>query len=448
MTYEHKYKNYYSYLDLIQLYIIILIYYLTSQKIRMKNIYNSIIVFLLSLSTLVSQVDQISLGENYSQQAYYNLETGEVTTIKNTSWDIAFSNLGQQDAGIFINESASLVGGVLKLYSTDVTDWSTPITDTSIFTDSNILYNNEESWESGAFNKVAHSTDPFDYGWGAYNPQTHIVEGTTIYVIEKRDGTFIKFQMESLLGGTYNFRIANLDGSNEILESVSKNENLNQSIILYSIAQNTTIEIPEYDLIFQRYTTPLDAGSGDTIEYTVTGILLAAGVEAAVAYNVNPYDVELDDYLNDFSSNINTIGHDWKYYDFSSGWIMDQQRVQFVKTKNNNYYKLVFYDFEGSSTGVITFEKTNLGIISSTNNNSEEVPNLNVYPNPTTEIVNISGITQKTKVELFSVNGERIFKKEIEKNNTFNISHLPQGQYIFHINTEGINVNKTIIVQK
>ena len=59
-------------------------------------------VHLLSAQTF----QQISTGAGYLRQSYVNLASGTEKQVLNTAWDIAFTVYGQQDGGIFINESA------------------------------------------------------------------------------------------------------------------------------------------------------------------------------------------------------------------------------------------------------------------------------------------------------------------------------------------------------
>jgi hypothetical protein len=97
----------------------------------------------LSLFTLkvTAQIDEVSIGASYGKQAFYALSTGEVFQLNNEDWDISFSNMGNQDAGIFINESAKSSGVPLKLFLSKTTTWDEKIASTTEFVDSVQLYN-------------------------------------------------------------------------------------------------------------------------------------------------------------------------------------------------------------------------------------------------------------------------------------------------------------------
>ena len=143
------------------------------------------------MSIINAQIDQISVGPNYSEQAYYSLSTGAIETVSNESWDIAFSAEGQQDAGVILNESVTFMSTPMQVFLADTDDWAETINSTNLFVDSVSLHNPDINWTEGAFNTVKDPSSPFDFGWGAYNPQTNIVEGTKIFVIKKRDASFV-----------------------------------------------------------------------------------------------------------------------------------------------------------------------------------------------------------------------------------------------------------------
>lgn len=54
---------------------------------------------------------------------------------------------------------------------------------------------------------------------------------------------------------------------------------------------------------------------------------------------------------------------------------------------------------------------------------------INIYPNPTGNTLNISGITGKTTLFLYDIVGKLLMKKEVENNATISISQLEDGIY-------------------
>ena len=58
--------------------------------------------------------------------------------------------------------------------------------------------------------------------------------------------------------------------------------------------------------------------------------------------------------------------------------------------------------------------------------------NINIYPNPTNDILNISGISQPFEVKIYSISGNLIIDRFLNQNQ-INISDIPDGTYIFKI---------------
>jgi hypothetical protein len=69
-----------------------------------------------------------------------------------------------------------------------------------------------------------------------------------------------------------------------------------------------------------------------------------------------------------------------------------------------------------------------------------------LYPNPTRDVVYISGIENSiTKVVLYSINGQKLYEDYITGNN-FNVDHLESGTYITKIITsDGIFTSKLLL---
>ncbi len=330
---------------------------------------------------------QVSVGEGYTSQTYYSLATQAGVTISNDTWDLAFTTFGLQDAGISINEASGSIFGMptpeLELYATTASS----LAEITAFDSSFVrIYNDESSWLSGAFNNDRSLMNPFDYGWGAYNPMTRTVEGAKVYVIKLRDGSYKKFMISSLLLTTYNLSYANLDGTDSQTVSFDKNA-FTDGLAYFSFAENNTLDIGvgAFDFVFTRYITPVyDPTLGpDTLEYPVTGILLGPGIEAVKLTGVDTDEIYLENLPNTFSTNLDVIGYDWKSFDFEGAYVVADSTAYVIKATDGQFYKLVFIDFEGSSTGVATFELSRVGTFSSTSDRLKGVFNeLSVYPNP------------------------------------------------------------------
>ena len=405
-------------------------------------------ISLLCPNLLFGQIDQVSTGPSYSQQAYYKISTGEVTQVSNEAWDIAFSSQGLQDAGVLINESSSFMSSSLNVYLSSQTDWSVPITDSASYVEADRLLNPKDNWTQGAFNTLQRSPSPFDYGWGSYDPMTNQVTGDRIFVIQLRDLSFIKFQIQQLSGIDYTFRYADLDGANESTVTITKNGDPDSPLIHFSFDTGDIVDVPsDYDLVFQRYITPLPDGTGDTIDYTVTGVLLSQGTEAVAAVGVDPMTVDEAEYKDQYSPKLETIGHQWKIFDFQSGWLVDADKAYFVKTNEGEIYKIVFLDFEGSSTGVTTFEKTLVRLSTSTQN--IEDLDIAVYPNPTSDFLNVTTAEEDLQVLLYDAQGRLVYTQTKEgTSQQIDLTSFDSGVYNLILRGKDVFVTQAIIVNK
>ena len=217
---------------------------------------------------------------------------------------------------------------------------------------------------SGAFNHVAED-DPLDFGWGIYNTTTHEVVGVRVFIVRLRNKEWKKLFIESLDNNIYTFKYADLDGSNEVIQTIDKTDYANKNLVFYSIENDMILDLePEqWDLLFTRYRSPLDAGGGDFINYLLTGVLSAPGVEIAQASAIDPTTVNHLDYADQYSDTIDIIGHDWKWFDLGTfTWVVASDRVYFVKTPESELWKLQFTDFGGSSTGTTSLTKHSLSL--------------------------------------------------------------------------------------
>ena len=134
--------------------------------------------FAVMLTTVVigQESETITLGPGTINQSFYSLENGEIHSVDNMNWDLAFT-LSQFSATIRINDGMGV--SLYKYDGGDIDSWDD--VDTLGVSSQTSLRNSEESWSDGAFN--VNSAD-MDMGWGNYDPVTHFVTGDSIYLIQ------------------------------------------------------------------------------------------------------------------------------------------------------------------------------------------------------------------------------------------------------------------------
>ncbi len=387
--------------------------------------------------------NSVSLGSGYVNQSFYSLENGETGNINNENWDLAFS-IEAMSYSIRIND-----GKGVELYNYtagDTSDWNL-INSSTLSSLTNPIYNSENSWSDGAFN--IYEDGMYDLGWGVYSMITHHVTGDSLYIIRTLNGQWKKLWIEKLAGGTYNFLHANIDGSNEISQSINKNNYPGKKFIYYSL-DNNIIEDREplsnnWDITFTKYIA-LDM----SMPYSVTGVLHNTDIEVAEAAQItNP--LTYNNYsAHSFSSEINTIGYNWKYYDFSQGYVLSNDLCYFIKDMNNDIYRIVFTEFEGTSSGNISF---NTELINSTSiiDNNNKLNSFSIYPNPAINQTKVIVDAKNTgELTIFDIRGKEISNSIIErglKTYDIDVHSFNKGVYIVSVTIDGVSKKEKLIIQ-
>ena len=90
----------------------------------------------------------------------------------------------------------------------------------------------------------------------------------------------------------------------------------------------------------------------------------------------------------------------------------------------------------------LTYPQDSLGL-SKVNSDVE----INIYPNPTENELNISSSVEITKIEILNILGQVVYTNEMKSKNTkIDISNLPKGNYIAKIHTQkGVKTEKILI---
>lgn len=391
--------------------------------------------------------DSVSIQPGYTNQTYYNMQNGTLSSVSNTDWDLGFQIRGFS-ASILINSKNNV-----HLYKTnkDVGQWSTMTAadTTGLLTPSNELLNSDTSWDWGAFNITGDTSNAFDLGWGLYDPPTHYVIGDSLYFIKLPTGDYKKLWIEVLMNGTYYFRHADLDGSNETLDTLIKSDFANKYFGYFSIVNHTTINRePDYnawDLVFTQYL------SLTPYIYKVAGVLSNDSVQVAKAY---PVDVNTITYNNsglNYRYAINTIGYDWKVYDPGTNtWTIEDSLVYFVNDRNSNMWKVIFTGFGGSATGKYYFTKQ--PIPTAGVNEHQSLQLLSAYPNPASSILHlvINNISKSSdqQYQLVNMLGEVVDERMINLPAGLNSLVIPLQQLINGIYFLRIGDNKNFTTQK
>ena len=410
----------------------------------MNKIFTALLLFI--SFNLFSQNQSISLLPSYTNQSFYSLENGEVANLNNTDWDLAFST-ATMSSSIRIN-----AGMGTELYSYplgDTTDWNN-------FNSSNLsnwlpIYNSDTNWFVGAFDK--NSTSMFDMGWGMYSMITHHVTGDSLYAIKTVGGDWKKLWIQKLANDEYTFKYANLDGTNEINTSVSKLNYSDKNFIYYSLDQNSVLDREpnsiDWDITFTKYITPVQG-----MPYGVTGVMSNDGVQVAQVDNLPDPNSYTDYSQHLMSTEINTIGYDWKSFDMSTfSYSVEPYRCYFVKDLQDKVWRMIFTSFEGSSTGNIEFNTQEMTSSTSISELQSDISTFEIYPNPITDnnlTIVFDNSFNETQLEIFTVTGKQVFDKNINgagfQAKSFSLPNIDKGLYIVSISSRGNSLQKKLLI--
>lgn len=370
--------------------------------------------------------ETVSVGANYANDVFYHVEarakSGEAP---NTNWDVGF-------------ETSGLTGSIIINAGAGATLWATELQGATGFKqsiDTNTLfatapwYNSSETWHKGAFNMDKNAMTG-DFGWGMYNPMTHVITGTTVYVIKLPDGSTRKVFMDGLNGDDFTFRYANIDGSGEQTKTFKRSDYATKNFVYFSMRTGQFLDrepaSEDWHLVFGKYQTILtDQGN---VPYVVTGVRANNGVKVAKYKGANPTGA--NDVGLTYSENIAAIGHDWKTFGGTS-YIIADDLAYFVKISDGTLFKIIFTSFAGGSTGNIGF--TVEDAVTSVEEETSGTA-LAVFPNPASGAATITfDATGVAEITLTDVTG-RIVRTERYENvggiGALDLNGLPQGAYI------------------
>ena len=388
--------------------------------------------------------DIVTTGAGYADEIWYSAENGEVHSAPHDNWDLAFQISGFASS-IRINGAKGV-----ELYAAPyaIGEWA-DLDTAGMAALWPQLHNDPKNWERGAFN--LNSTSDFDLGWGIYNIVTHHVVGDSTYVIGLADGSYKKLRIDVLASGTYTFTYADLDGGNETEAQLVKSQFSGKNFGYFNFETGETVDrepaLADWDLVFTRWIDMI--GPDGNTPYGVTGVLHNLNVRSSRTANTPVNEASPWDFS--FSDDINTIGWDWKSFDFAQGFVLEEDLSFFVEAQNGNIYHLAFTNFEGSSTGVYEFI---IDVASALSTAETEFAEAHLYPNPASrsQAVRIdAGDGSLEQVRVFDLSGKMVYSQNagpFTPTAELSLNHLPEGTYLVHIEgAKNTSVQKLILTR-
>lgn len=387
-----------------------------------------------------------TMGSGYANEVYFDFSENSLQSYDREVWDLAFLRVSNYAFATRLNQ-----GKGLNIYeaSNDISQWDN--IDLSAAS-GQALHNSPTNWGSGAAEQGSAT-----YGWGEYNPTTHHVVGSVIFLIEDyASDTYYKFMIEDYYGG-YSIKYAlwdsNADAWGEDQTAVVPNsQNPGHYFNFFSLSTGEIVDASpaglDWDIVFKRYSEDLGGGT----MYTVTGALTSPICVVAQAEEAT--DAEWSDLgtlsFDEENNPINVMGYDWKALNDTWSYDIVPNRVYYVHVRDiegsdyveGTYYRMYFTSFDGSSTGngSFVYEQQNMSTVDAEGN-----VKFAVYPNPvkdgqlTLVYDNAKAQGENATVEIYNMVGQRVYNTKLN-----NATGLYQREIKLHELEKGVYILKFI----
>lgn len=413
----------------------------------MKKIALQFAFLFASVMPLLAQTtanDSVSLGAGYANDVYYSFKNGVVGTQLGSTWHIAFATRPAAPPTNVLRSTTIMAneGRNVQIYKSNQYNFAG--FDTTGYRTWNAMHNSDSSWDVGAFNADLIRSNPFHYGWGAYNMNNHDVEGdgfvyllriTKTFQGRTTDSAFKLIKIEKLAFDTqWVFHMANMDGSDSSQFTISKAA-FNGKLFAYFDVMNKQVIDREptapWDLYFTRYGA-FYTQFGQTVFSTNTGALSHPTLLTARVKGTPNDSVKITDAI--FNNKITTIGTDWKINPGPGqpNFAIIDSNVYFARLANNEQFRMVFKSFDGSSNGRIRFyvskEADYVGLFEAKNYQT-----VAMYPNPASSFVNVQVGAGNHTIVVYDITGKALINQTATGTTTIDVSALNKGLYFLQV---------------
>ena len=152
-----------------------------------------------------------------------------------------------------------------------------------------------------------------------------------------------------------------------------------------------------------------------------------------------------------FTDSVEFYLADFRFADNSQDYIIKQwTEVDLTALGNIDSLSFALSSSDNGAYGMNTpayfcIDDITLGTATSVKEISQQLVNINAYPNPVNDVVTITNV-ENANVCIYNTNGQIVFnKKSNSKNLTINLSDYKSGLYIVNIKTEGFVKNVKLI---
>lgn len=429
-----------------------------------KSIFLSLSI-LLSFVSINAQVttDTVSMSPGYANQVFFDFNTMQETESPLNNWHIAHTTVTRDNcirfnhgAGVFVylypyGDNSSYA----NFDTTGWESWTQP-------------YNDIHTHEKGAINQQYDAGNMWDFSWGVYNSSTHKVEGDSLYLVVVNSGgtqTLFKFMpISQEANGDLVFKYEPINENSASESTISQSAANGGTYKYFNLATGNQVQVEpanaEWQLSFTRYYAPT-LYMGQYVPYLTMGIESKRGIRTAKYSDLAWSDLIANGeyYINDaldsnviasgagFQNDLTGIGSDWKSFNGQSFVCLDSQVfiVEVTNSTGADYYALRMIEFGGMTNGNTVLQYSKIGAQNNVKTNNALT--FNLYPNPSTDFVNINlSSNEKTEVVVLDAMGRIVYNATYSTSNiTVNTENFTPGQYWVKVIQDQSSSNATFI---
>lgn len=327
-----------------------------------KNVWNWLLIMVMTLSILglftlsscekeeplwklpppgAEETDQVAMGENYETTIYYKFSTKNKIERSLNTWYLAFES---KPNGWHVRVNGGRAMQVWRTGSTNFDDVFSPT--------------EHSNWDWDTPDGNDDSTAIGNWLTDTSSRQS----GMQVYILDmglNATPQYKKLQLLSVNDTSYTVKYANTDNSDQQITTLRKSGV--STYTFFDLSTNTIVDYepaPQlYDIKFERYRYVF-VEDGVPTPYLVNGALLNGVNTWAVKLNSTNFDSVNYDTVKDIPLSIknDTIGYNWKYYDFDLSLYTIAPNLFVVKDSEGNLWKLQFFDFY-NDTGIKGYPK-------------------------------------------------------------------------------------------
>lgn len=271
-----------------------------------------------------ANIVSVAMGGDYANQLFFSLSERKVISQNHREkWDLGFES-GVDGFHVILNSSKMM--GVYKTNQTSLSEVTSAV---------------DVAWY---WDMPSGNLDSTVIG----NWRTH----QNVYIIDRGVGVAasnlgkVKMKILSVNDNEYVIEWAELSSSTSTVSTVTKNSQGSFTYFSFNEGGKTLIIEPPkatWDLCFTTYTHVYP----DHMPYLVTGVLSNRYGVKVSPISKSFESIAYTDYVSaTFPNRINTIGFDWKVYDFDlSIYTVDMNKSFLIETAEGRIFKLHFLDF-------------------------------------------------------------------------------------------------------